>query len=117
MPAYAQLVDQVRGALRLGLLQRGDQLPTVKEVAGTLAINPNTVLRAYRDLEHLGVVSSRPGAGTFVVAEPGGVTVEARERLTKKLMQWLDEADREGMDVEAVLALFRMALESRRSAA
>ena len=117
MPAYAQLIDQVKGALRLGLLMRGDRLPTVKEVAGSLAINPNTVLRAYRDLEHLGLVDTRAGSGTFVIAEPGVVTVQARERLTKKLMQWLEEADREGMDAEAVIALFRMAVESKRSAA
>ena len=63
---YLQIVHQVRHALRLGMLQPGDQLPTVKEVVGSLAINPNTVLKAYRDLESEGYVHSRPGAGTFV---------------------------------------------------
>src|SRR4051812_26090843 len=63
---YLQLVRQVRQALRLGLLREGDQLPTVKDVVSRLAINPNTVLKAYRELEHEGLVSARPGVGTFV---------------------------------------------------
>jgi GntR family transcriptional regulator len=61
---YQQLVQQVRHALRLGLLHEGDQLPTVKDVVGQLAINPNTVLNAYRELEHQGLVSALPGIGT-----------------------------------------------------
>ena len=65
---YMQIVQQVRQALRLGLLGEGDQLPTVKEVVGRLAINPNTVLKAYRELEHAGLVAARPGVGTFVTA-------------------------------------------------
>ena len=63
---YLQLVRQVRHALRLGLLREGDQLPTVKDVVASLAINPNTVLKAYRELEHEGLVAARPGVGTFV---------------------------------------------------
>ena len=63
---YLQLVQQVRRALRLGLLSEGDRLPTVKEVVASIAINPNTVLKAYRELEHEGLVSPRPGLGTFV---------------------------------------------------
>src|SRR5579864_5885572 len=70
VPLYVQLVQQVRQALLVGLLKPGDKLPTVKEVVGQVAINPNTVLRAYRDLEHDGVVISRPGLGTFVTAAP-----------------------------------------------
>ncbi len=65
---YAQIVQQVRHALRLGLLREGDQLPTVKDVVARLAINPNTVLKAYRELEHAGLVAARPGVGTFVTA-------------------------------------------------
>ncbi|MFD2352148.1 GntR family transcriptional regulator [Nonomuraea ferruginea] len=65
---YQQLVQQVRHALRLGLLRVGDQLPTVKDVVAGLAINPNTVLKAYRELEHEGLVAARPGVGTFVTA-------------------------------------------------
>jgi GntR family transcriptional regulator len=63
---YLQLVHQVRRALKLGLLHEGDQLPTVKEVVARIAINPNTVLKAYRELEHDGLVAARPGVGTFV---------------------------------------------------
>src|ERR1700733_15182574 len=63
---YLQLIHQARQALRLDLLSRGDQLPTVKDVVGRLAINPNTVLKAYRELEYEGLVSARPGIGTFV---------------------------------------------------
>ena len=68
---YLQLVQQVRQALRLGLLREGDQLPTVKDVVAQLAINPNTVLKAYRELEHDGLVAARPGVGTFVTRDPG----------------------------------------------
>src|SRR2546426_231469 len=70
VPTYLQLVQQVRHAVRLGLLQPGDQLPTVKEVVGGLAINPNTVLKAYRELDHEGLMEGRRGQGTFVSSEP-----------------------------------------------
>ena len=76
--AYQQLVQQVRRALRLGLLSVGDQLPTVKDVVGQLAINPNTVLKAYRELEHAGLVAARPGLGTFVTATLGEPRGRAR---------------------------------------
>src|SRR3954468_21368056 len=71
---YQQLVQQVRHALRLGLLREGDRLPTVKDVVAQLAINPNTVLKAYRELEHDGLVAARPGVGTFVTATLPGVS-------------------------------------------
>src|SRR5437763_482174 len=64
---YLQIVQQTKDALRLGVLQRGDQLPTVKEVVASIAINPNTVLKAYRELERAGLVEGRPGIGTFVL--------------------------------------------------
>src|SRR5579864_4608485 len=67
---YLQLIKQVQQGLQFGILKAGDRLPTVKEVVAQVAINPNTVLRAYRDLEHDGVVISRPGLGTFVSATP-----------------------------------------------
>ena len=66
VPPYRQLVHQVRQALHLGVLRVGDQLPTVKDVVGQVAINPNTVLKAYRELEHEGLAAGRPGLGTFV---------------------------------------------------
>ena len=62
---YLQLVQQTKDALRLGVLHPGDQLPTVKEVVASIAINPNTVLKAYRELEREGLVEGRPGVGTF----------------------------------------------------
>jgi GntR family transcriptional regulator len=66
VPTYLQLVQQVEEALRLGYLRRGDRLPTVKDAVQSLAINPNTVLKAYRELEHRGLAVGRPGQGTFI---------------------------------------------------
>src|SRR5258708_9291242 len=74
---YLQLIHQVRHALRLGLLREGDQLPTVKEVVARLAINPNTVLKAYRQLEYEGLAAARPGIGTFVTATLNGGSLAA----------------------------------------
>src|SRR5271156_5904146 len=82
---YLQVVQQVRQALRLGLLGVGDQLPTVKEVVATLAINPNTVLKAYRELEHEGLVAARPGVGTFVVNSFDDTTYAAQRTLRRSL--------------------------------
>jgi GntR family transcriptional regulator len=63
---YLQLVQQVRQALQLGVLREGDRLPTVKDVVARLAINPNTVFKAYRELENQGLASAKPGVGTFI---------------------------------------------------
>src|SRR5881409_3909780 len=68
VPTYLQLVQQVEQAVRLGYLRQGDQLPKVREVVASLAINPNTVLKAYRELEHKGLANGRPGQGTFIQA-------------------------------------------------
>jgi GntR family transcriptional regulator len=103
---YQQLVQQVQRALRLGLLAVGDQLPTVKEVAAKLAINPNTVLKAYRELEHLGLVSPRPGLGTFVTRSLADDTLAAHEPLRRELLGWLERALRAGLDPAAIEALF-----------
>ncbi|MEV8547790.1 GntR family transcriptional regulator [Streptomyces sp. NPDC051572] len=103
---YAQLVQQVRQALRLGLLNVGDQLPTVKEVVAKVAINPNTVLKAYRELEHEGLVSPRPGVGTFVTRTLTDDSLPAHEPLRQELQQWLDKAYRAGLDAESIEALF-----------
>lgn len=102
---YMQLVHQVRQALRIGLLKRGDQLPTAKEVVGHLAINPNTVLKAYRELEHAGLVATRPGQGTFVIGDLPGPRVEDLKTLRKRLQHWLEEAAASGLDDEAIDAL------------
>ena len=103
---YLQLVQQVRRALRLGLLSEGDQLPTVKDVVGHLAINPNTVLKAYRELEHEGLVAARPGVGTFVTRTLTDNTLAAHGPLRASLEQWLAKARRAGLDDESIEALF-----------
>lgn len=103
---YLQLVHQVRRALRLGLLVEGDQLPTVKDVVGELAINPNTVLKAYRELERDGLVAARPGVGTFVTRTLTDSTLAAHGPLRHSLEQWLTKARRAGLDDESIEALF-----------
>jgi GntR family transcriptional regulator len=103
---YLQLVQQVRRALRLGVLTEGDQLPTVKDVVGHLAINPNTVLKAYRELEHEGLVAARPGVGTFVTRTLTDNTLAAHGPLKTSLEQWLAKARRAGLDEESIEALF-----------
>jgi len=103
---YLQLVQQVQRALRLGLLSVGDQLPTVKEVVAKLAINPNTVLKAYRELEHLGLVTPRPGLGTFVSRSLAGDSVAAHGPLRQELLAWLAKAQRAGLDEDSIEALF-----------
>jgi len=107
---YRQVVDQVRRALRLGLLREGDQLPTVKEAVGQLAINPNTVLKAYKELEHAGLVAARPGVGTFVTAQVPDDSIAAHAPLRRELVRWLDKARLAGLDEESIEALFRDAL-------
>jgi GntR family transcriptional regulator len=104
---YVQLVQQVRHALRLGLLDVGDRLPTVKEVVTKLAINPNTVLKAYRELEHDGLVSPRPGLGTFVTRSLADDTLPAHEALRQDLVQWFAKAEKAGLDAESIQALFQ----------
>jgi GntR family transcriptional regulator len=103
---YQQLVRQVRHALRLGLLREGDQLPKVKDVVADLAINPNTVLKAYRELEHDGLVAARPGVGTFVTATLAGTSLTALAPLRQDLRRWLAKARRAGLDEEGIEALF-----------
>jgi GntR family transcriptional regulator len=111
---YMQLIHQVRQALRLGLLREGDRLPTVKDVASGLAINPNTVLKAYRELEYQGLAAARPGIGTFVTGTLGGVSLAAHAPLRRDLQRWLAKARRAGLDDESIEALF---LSTFRSAA
>ena len=103
---YQQLVHQVRRALRLGLLREGDQLPTVKDVVGRLAINPNTVSKAYRELELEGLVAARPGVGTFVTRTLADNTLAAHGPLRADLERWLAKARRAGLDEESIEALF-----------
>jgi GntR family transcriptional regulator len=104
---YLQIVRQVRQAIRLGMLKKGDQLPTVKEVVASLAINPNTVLKAYKELEHAGLAAGRPGIGTFVTAALPTAPVAAYGSLRRELEGWLGKARRAGLDEESIDALFR----------
>ena len=103
---YMQLIQQVRRAMRLGLLSEGDQLPTVKDVVSRVAINPNTVLKAYRELEHEGLVSPRPGLGTFVTRTLTDETMAAHGPLRVELQRWLARARAAGLDDESIEALF-----------
>jgi GntR family transcriptional regulator len=106
---YLQIVQQVRHALRLGLLETGDQLPTVKDVVGQLAINPNTVLKAYRELERDGLVAARPGVGTFVRRTLTDTSLAAHGPLRSDLERWLGKARAAGLDDESIEALWRSA--------
>lgn len=110
VPTYLQLVQQVEQALRLGYLRLGDQLPRVKDVVGTLSINPNTVLKAYRELEYRGIAAGRPGQGTFVESEPATISLKDLTRLRRRLLAgWLQEAVETGLDEQGITALFASA--------
>src|SRR5215467_9255688 len=104
---YLQLIHQVRQALRLGLLSEGDQLPTVKDVVAMLAINPNTVLKAYRELEYEGLAAARPGIGTFVTATLSDGSLAELGPLRRDLERWLAKARRAGLDDDSIEALYR----------
>jgi GntR family transcriptional regulator len=106
VPTYVQLIQQVKNGIRMGLLHPGDRLPTAKEVVGALAINPNTVLKAYRELEREGLVAPRPGAGTFIRRGLGSASPESRDRLFAELRAWMDRARDSGLDEDDILALF-----------
>src|SRR5215831_10220394 len=103
---YLQLIQQVKRALRLGTLSVGDQLPTVKDVVAKLAINPNTVLKAYRELEYEGLAAARPGVGTFVTRTLTDASLPAHGPLRLELEQWLSKARAAGLAEESIEALF-----------
>jgi GntR family transcriptional regulator len=109
---YRQLVHQVRQALLLGLLREGDQLPTVKEVVAKVAINPNTVLKAYRELEFEGLAEGRAGVGTFVTRSLAGSSLAAHTALRKDLGGWLAKARRAGLDDDSIAAVFESTFRS-----
>ncbi len=106
---YLQLVHQVRRALKLGALREGDQLPTVREVVTRIAINPNTVSKAYRELEHEGLVAARAGVGTFVTASTSEDVLASLGPIRHDLEQWLVRARAAGLDDDSIEALFRAA--------
>ena len=102
---YLQLVQQITHALRLGRLKMGDRLPTVRDVASQVAINPNTVLKAYRHLEVQGLLVSRPGKGVFVARELAGPSAQDQASLRRALLRWLSQAQEAGLDAEGMQAL------------
>src|SRR5580700_5033443 len=105
VPTYLQLVHQVEHALRLGYLKPGDQLPKVRDVVANLAINPNTVSKAYRELETKGLVVGRPGQGTFIAATLTQVVLPELTELRRSLVSWVATADAAGLDDDAIAAL------------
>jgi GntR family transcriptional regulator len=107
---YAQLVRQVKQALRLGWLQPGDKLPTSHEVAASVAINPNTVQKAYKELEYGGLVVGRPGQGTFVARSLSQSTPAALSALGRRLERWIAAAYAAGLDEDGIMDVVRATL-------
>jgi GntR family transcriptional regulator len=114
VPTYLQLVQQVEHALRLGYLKPGDQLPKIRDAVASLAINPNTVLKAYRDLETKGLAAGRPGQGTFIRATLSRVPLPELTELRRSLLVWLATAGAAGLDEDGIVALVTSALRDSR---
>jgi GntR family transcriptional regulator len=110
VPIYQQLVQQVRQQVLLGRLRPGEQLPTVKEVVASLSVNPNTVVKAYGELEHAGLVVRRQGVGTFVSASSGTV-LSAPPQLSSSLVRWVRRAREQGLSTEHIRALMAAAID------
>jgi DNA-binding transcriptional regulator YhcF (GntR family) len=110
VPTYLQLVQQVEHALRLGYLKPGDQLPKVRDVVAALTINPNTVLKAYKELEVKGLAAGRPGQGTFIQATLSQVTLPELSGLRRSMLSWLADASETGLDEDGIVALFTSVL-------
>jgi GntR family transcriptional regulator len=108
---YWQLVQQVQHAIRVGRLKAGDQLPTAREVVARLAINPNTVLKAYRELERDGLVVSRPGQGTFVTNAAHAMPGTTQAALRRSLERWVRSAREAGLDNESIRAIVSTTLQ------
>jgi GntR family transcriptional regulator len=116
VPAYVQLVQQVKQAMRMGSLDIGDKLPSVKEVVAEVAINPNTVMKAYWELEHEGLVEGRQGVGTYVTQLPAGPPPRVHSRLAQGLSRWVQTARAEGLDDESIESMLRAILDANQSA-
>ena len=111
VPIYRQLVQQVRRDVMLGRLRPGDQLPSVKEVVDSLSVNPNTVVKAFSELEHQGMIVRRQGVGTFVAASPTLTSLLAAPKLLGSLARWVDSARRDGLSSEQIRMLLEVALD------
>ncbi len=113
LPPYLQLVKQIRYAVRNGTLRPGMRLPAAREVVSSLAINPNTVFKAYAELEREGLIISRPGQGTFVAADaPNPIDDRVQRKLRRALESWLSAALKAGLEREVALAMFTQALDA-----
>lgn len=115
VPTYLQLVHQVQHALRAGQLRADDQLPLVREVVAQLAINPNTVLKAYRQLESSGLTQGRPGIGTFVRSDVVDAAAKPYPLLHRSLLKWIARARNEGLDTDQIQSLFTATLHESRA--
>jgi GntR family transcriptional regulator len=111
VPIYRQLVQQVRRDVMLGRLRPGDQLPSVKEVVDALSVNPNTVVKAFSELEHQGMIVRRQGVGTFVAAAPPLAALAAAPKLLGPLARWVERARRDGLSAEQIRLLVEAALD------
>ena len=108
VPVYRQLMDQVRAGIASGALATGDQLPTVRQLAVDLAINPNTVLRAYRELELGGLLETQQGTGTFITeTKPRRDDVERQRQLDQLVGEFLARAGAAGFTVEELMKELR----------
>jgi GntR family transcriptional regulator len=110
VPPYLQLVQQVKRAIAMGVLEVGDRLPTVKQVTAEVAVNPNTVLKAYRELEHGGLVEGRQGVGIFVAGRPAGPPPNIQTKLARSLARWVEQARAAGLDDESIAGMLRSTL-------
>jgi len=110
VPIYRQLVQQVRRDVMLGRLRPGDQLPSVNEVVAALSVNPNTVVKAFSELEHQGMVVRRQGVGTFVTASPPLASLTVAPKLLAPLARWVDRAREDGLSAEQIRMLLEVAL-------
>jgi GntR family transcriptional regulator len=106
---YLQLVQQVHQALRMGMLEPGEQLPTALQVVAKLVINPNTVHKAYRELEREGLARARPGLGTFITRAPAGTDPATQARFLAAMTDWLRSARSAGLGPDDIEAIYRTA--------
>ncbi|MFB9446718.1 GntR family transcriptional regulator [Dactylosporangium vinaceum] len=117
VPTYLQLVHQVEQAMRLGVLRDGDRLPRIKDVVETLAINPNTVQKAYRELTARGIASGQQGVGTFVRGSLPVVDLAGQAALRRRLVTWVRAARDAGLDHGGISALVASVLHEESTAA
>lgn len=108
VPVYRQIIDQVTGGMATGALRPGHQLPTVRQLAVDLAINPNTVVRAYRELEIRGLLETQQGTGTFISSQkPKADQFERQQRLNQLVSEFVARAGADGFTLEDLLAQLR----------